>query len=66
MAGTIADAIRAWFVKEMHDSPVSRNTECFNHVRAATDRLAESDWAQGPVPGAKAAEKAAEDDPLGR
>lgn len=31
--------IEAWFSRHIHDSPVSRNTEVYNHVRAAVDAL---------------------------
>ncbi len=31
--------IESWFVETIHQSPVSRATEIFNHVRAAVDAL---------------------------
>jgi hypothetical protein len=31
--------IESWFVEAIHQSPVSRATEIFNHVRAAVDAL---------------------------
>lgn len=31
--------IDAWFVDLIHNSPVSRDTEVFNHVRRAVDEL---------------------------
>lgn len=31
--------IESWFVETIHQSPVSRATEIFNHVRAAVDVL---------------------------
>ena len=31
--------IENWFVESMHNSPVSRATEIFNHVRASVDAL---------------------------
>ena len=31
--------IENWFVETMHNSPVSRATEIFNHVRASVDAL---------------------------
>ena len=31
--------IKSWFVETIHQSPVSRATEIFNHVRAAVDVL---------------------------
>ena len=31
--------IESWFVETMHNSPVSRATENFNHVRFAVDVL---------------------------
>ena len=32
-------AIEAWFVEQIHNSPVSRATDAFNHVRSAVDDL---------------------------
>ena len=34
-----AAEIERWFVERMHNSPVSRDTEIYNHVRAAVDDL---------------------------
>ncbi len=31
--------IESWFVETIHQSPVSRATEIFNHVQAAVDVL---------------------------
>lgn len=31
--------IDKWFVETMHNSPVSRATEIFNHVRVSVDAL---------------------------
>jgi hypothetical protein len=31
--------IENWFVETMHNSPASRATEIFNHVRASVDAL---------------------------
>ncbi len=31
--------IETWFVETMHNSPVSRATEIFNHARASVDAL---------------------------
>lgn len=31
--------IEQWFVESIHDSPVSRHTEVYNHVRKAVDDL---------------------------
>jgi hypothetical protein len=31
--------IENWFVETIHNSPVSRATEIFNHVRASVDAL---------------------------
>lgn len=33
------EIIEKWFVERIHDSPVSRHTEVYNHVRAAVDDL---------------------------
>ena len=35
----IATMVEAWFVESLHNSPVSRATEVFNHVRVAVDAL---------------------------
>lgn len=31
--------VEDWFLENIHNSPVSRNTEAFNHLRAALDDL---------------------------
>jgi len=36
---TIEEKIEAWFVKHMHNSPVSQQTTIMNHVRQAVDAL---------------------------
>ncbi|WP_298421054.1 hypothetical protein [Rhodoblastus sp.] len=41
LACEIEAAVDAWFVESFHNSPVSRATEIFNHVRAAVDALQE-------------------------
>lgn len=38
-AREIEAAIESWFVETIHNSPVSRATEIFNHVRVAVDVL---------------------------
>ena len=35
----IEDQIDLWFVETMHNSPVSRATDIFNHVRASVAAL---------------------------
>jgi hypothetical protein len=35
----IAELVEAWFVESLHNSPVSRATDIFNHVRVAVDAL---------------------------
>jgi hypothetical protein len=35
----IVALIETWFVETMHNSPVSRATEIFNHVRVSVDAL---------------------------
>jgi hypothetical protein len=32
-------AVTAWFVEHMHDSPVSRQTDCINHILTALPDL---------------------------
>jgi len=39
LSRAIETEIESWFVEAMHDSPVSRATEIFNHVRLAADAL---------------------------
>jgi hypothetical protein len=39
IAREIEAAIESWFVETIHNSPVSRATEIFNHVRVAVDVL---------------------------
>ena len=39
-SGALAEKIEAWFVDEIHNSPVSRaGSEVFNHLRQAVDNL---------------------------
>lgn len=38
----IGAAVDNWFNSEIHGSPVSRNTEAYNHPRRALDVLAEA------------------------
>lgn len=35
----IIEAVESWFVEQIHNSPVSRDTATFNHVRQAVDEL---------------------------
>jgi hypothetical protein len=35
----VADAIRAWLSKHIHNSPVSRDTEAMNHLTASLPAL---------------------------
>jgi hypothetical protein len=35
----IAALVEAWFVESLHNSPVSRATDIFNHIRVAVDAL---------------------------
>lgn len=39
LAREIDAGIESWFVQTMHNSPVARATDNFNHVRAAVDAL---------------------------
>lgn len=39
MPSRAAQIIEAWFVANIHNSPASRDVECFNHIRAAVDVL---------------------------
>lgn len=52
MPRSIADEIRAWASREFRQSAVSRNTECYNQVQEAVERLAGADWAQEAIPDA--------------
>lgn len=36
---TVNDRIERWFREEFHREPIATNTEHFNHVRRAVDRL---------------------------
>ncbi len=38
-ASEVEALIERWFVETMHNSPVSRASEIFNHVRASVDTL---------------------------
>jgi hypothetical protein len=39
LAQTIDDEIERWFTEAIHNSPVSRATEIYNHVREAVAQL---------------------------
>lgn len=39
LAREIEAGIESWFVETMHNSPIARATDNFNHVRAAVDAL---------------------------
>jgi hypothetical protein len=58
MPKTVADKIQEWFVDTMNNSVVSRNSECYEHVRRSVEKAKEADWAQGAIPEPGAAETA--------
>lgn len=37
--GLTPEAIEAWFVEFIHNSPISRDSEVYNHARKAVDEL---------------------------
>lgn len=39
--GLTPEAIEAWFVEFIHNSPISRDSEAFNHARKAVNVLKE-------------------------